>query len=99
MAIGKEQIEHLIYQAIDELNMTRESAPIEKSETTALYGQQSPLDSVDLVTLLIAIEELLEDDLNIEFTIANDKAMSLKNSPFKSVSSLTQYLVEELGEH
>ena len=54
---------------------------------------------VNLLEALEVLEELLEDDLDIEFTIANDKAMSLKNSPFKSVSSLTQYLVEELGEH
>lgn len=98
MSIDKLEIQGLIYQAIEELNITRDTAPIEKSEKTALYGKESPLDSVDLVNLLIAIEELLEDEFEIEFTIANEKAMSLKNSPFKSVASLTDYLVAEMEQ-
>ncbi|AWB67790.1 acyl carrier protein [Saccharobesus litoralis] len=97
MAIEIKQLQQLIYRSIDELNAVRDGTLIEKSEQTALYGQNSSLDSVDLVNLLLSVEELLEDEFDIEFTIANEKAMSLKNSPFKTVSTLSQYLAEELG--
>ncbi|NTS75376.1 hypothetical protein HR060_00740 [Catenovulum sp. SM1970] len=97
MIFENNQIQTLIFQAIDELNALREEELIDKSPSTALYGQASPLDSVDLVNLLLSIEEFLEDEFDISFTIANEKAMSLKNSPFKSVASLTDYLTTELA--
>ena len=43
------------------------------------------------------MEELLEDELDIEFVIANEKALSQKNSPFKTVATLAQYLTEEIN--
>ena len=90
-----QQIVDLIYLAIDELNETSDNDPIIKSATTALYGASSSLDSVDLVNLLLSVEELLEDELGVEIVIANEKALSQKNSPFKTVETLAQYLTDE----
>lgn len=89
----------IIYAAIEELNDSRgEDEPIAKQPDTLLYGQASPIDSVDLVNLLISVEEALEDEFDISFVIANEKAMSMKNSPFKSVTALCDYLSEELKD-
>lgn len=92
-----QQIVDLIYVAIDELNETSDNNPITKSATTALYGASSSLDSVDLVNLLLSVEELLEDELGVEIVIANEKALSQKNSPFKTVETLAQYLTDEIN--
>ena len=70
---------------------------VNKEESTPLFGAASVLDSVDLVNLLLSVEELLEDELDIEFVIANEKALSQKNSPFKTVATLAQYLTEEIN--
>jgi len=96
--ITYQQIIELIYSAIDELNAAREGEHVVKSESTALYGSASLLDSVDLVNLLITIEELLEDELNVEYVIANEKALSQKNSPFKTIDTLATYLTNALNE-
>lgn len=86
----------IVEAVIDELNeLKSEEEKIQFSEQTLLYGQSSPLDSVDLVNLLLAIEEQLEDEHDISFTIANEKAMSMRNSPFKTVSTLIDYLMSE----
>ena len=92
-----QQIVDLIYLAIDELNETSDNDPIIKSATTAHYGASSSLDSVDLVNLLLSVEELLEDELGVEIVIANEKALSQKNSPFKTVETLAQYLTDEIN--
>ena len=87
----------LIYSAIDELNAGNGDISVNKEESTPLFGAASVLDSVDLVNLLLSVEELLEDELDIEFVIANEKALSQKNSPFKTVATLAQYLTEEIN--
>lgn len=99
MKLSKEECLETIYRAIDELNTTREdNDKIVQDNSTALYGPQSPMDSVDLVNLLLSIEETLEDDFDIHFTIANEKAMSLKNSPFRTVETLAAYIFESATE-
>jgi len=86
-------IEILIYEALDE---AMESLPkkfnYEKKLSTNLFGGDGMLDSLGLVSFLICLEQKIEDHYNIEITIANEKAMSLKNSPFRSVKSLQNYL-------
>ena len=95
--IAYQKILELIYSAIDELNAGNGDITVNKEESTPLFGAASVLDSVDLVNLLLSVEELLEDELDIEFVIANEKALSQKNSPFKTVATLAQYLTEEIN--
>ena len=95
--IAYQKILELIYSAIDELNAGNGDVSVTKEESTPLFGAASVLDSVDLVNLLLSVEELLEDELDIEFVIANEKALSQKNSPFKTVATLAQYLTEEIN--
>ncbi|MAZ07966.1 MAG: hypothetical protein CMM99_05960 [Rickettsiales bacterium] len=65
---------------------------------TPLVGDKSKLDSLGLVGLLITVEQKLEDQLNISLTIADEKAMSLKNSPFKTIETLSNYLELRIDE-
>lgn len=93
-----QQLSFIIQQAIEELNAIREDqVPIVFSPETPLYGQSSALDSVDLVNLLVTIEEKLQDELEIDFLIANEKALSMQNSPFKTIQTLHDYLTLELN--
>ena len=66
----------------------------DKNLDTSLYGGEGLLDSLGLVTFLINLEQKIEDELNIDITIASEKAMSQKNSPFRTIKSLNDYLVQ-----
>ena len=89
----KEKIEKIIYEVLDGINSENEEVPgIEMSLDTELYGGNSSLDSLGLVNLIVAIEQNIEDAYDLEITLANERAMSQKRSPFKTVESLVGYI-------
>ena len=69
------------------------------NESTSLLGQRSVLDSLGLVTLLVDLEQRLEEDYDVFLTLADERAMSQKNSPFRTVQSLTYYICMLLEEN
>ena len=64
----------------------------ELNDNTELFGKSGVLDSLGLVTLLVTIEQEVEDGFDKSITLADEKAMSQKNSPFKTVGTLTTYV-------
>lgn len=68
------------------------------NEATALLGSDGILDSMGLVSLIVAVEQDVEDEFGREITIADAKAMSQKNSPFKTIGSLVEYIEKLLNE-
>ena len=67
---------------------------------TRLFGREAVLDSMGLVTLIVELEQLLEEEYDVTVILADDRAMSMEHSPFRSVASLADYigqLVEEQG--
>ena len=63
-----------------------------------IYGDNSPLDSLALVSLIVAVEQNIEDKFDISITLADERAMSLENSPFRTVGSLADYIEALLKE-
>lgn len=63
---------------------------------TALYGEGGALDSMALVNLIADIEDALSEKFEIEIALADEKAMSAKNSPYRNVRSLTDAVIERI---
>jgi acyl carrier protein len=61
-------------------------------DSTRLIGKKGILDSLGLVTLIVSIEQKLLDDHGIVATIADERALSMEKSPFKTVCSLSEYV-------
>ena len=88
-----------IYTAIDEFNMVAEEPKrLDKSPDTILFGEEGRLDSLGLVSLIMEIEGQIQIDFDTTITLADERAMSRLNSPFRSVDSLAGYIVEILDE-
>ncbi|MGH1366138.1 MAG: hypothetical protein ACRBF0_21440 [Calditrichia bacterium] len=99
MTVDKQKVLSLVMEAVTELNELREED--EKLDTTAstmLYGEGSSLDSLSLVNLIVIAEEKIEDQFDAAITLADEKAMSLRNSPFRSIDSLADYICTRLTE-
>ncbi|MEM7071828.1 MAG: hypothetical protein AAF403_08750 [Pseudomonadota bacterium] len=97
----KAQIQVLIYQAMDDIkDMVSEDDHqlLSKEPETVLYGTDAVLDSMAIVALVIAVEEKIYQNFGKTLVLANEKAVSLKHSPFKTVSSLSDYILQLMDE-
>ena len=72
---------------------------IDVNESTRLFGSDALFSSIQLVSFITELEENLEDELDIEITLADEKAMSMRTSPFSSVKYLISYVEEKLKEN
>ena len=88
-----ENIVTAIYRAVDWIN--GELPPdrqLIKALETRLLGSQSVLDSMHLVSLIVTIEREVEDAFGVALTLADERALSMKESPFRSIQSLADYI-------
>jgi hypothetical protein len=92
-----EEVVDVIFKSIEEFNQQNDVQLAIKLDTI-LFGSQSQLDSMDVVHLLISIEENINSKFDTLISIADERAMSQKKSPFKTVSTLAEYILILLNE-
>ncbi len=73
-------------------------APEGLGEDTVLVGNDPVLDSLGVVQLIVEVEQRVEQGHNISITLANDKAMSARNSPFRTIGVLADHVVATAQE-
>jgi len=64
---------------------------------TILLGSDSELDSMAIVNVVIDIECYFQDQ-GYNISLASERAMSRKSSPFRNVTTLTDYISELIEE-
>tara|TARA_B100000767_G_C19721867_1_gene517658 strand:- start:876 stop:1160 length:285 start_codon:yes stop_codon:yes gene_type:complete len=90
------KLNDIIKESLMEMEIMSNSEIIDSS--TKLFNGREGLDSLGLVTLLINIEQKIESEYGTSLTIADEKAMSEKNSPFKTIGSLIIFLEKRLAD-
>lgn len=68
--------------------------PAELSEETRLLGRSAVLDSMGLVTLIVDVEQRVEEQHGLALVLADERAMSQTRSPFLSVGALADYVCQ-----
>jgi acyl carrier protein len=69
---------------------------------TPLFGPRSIVDSLTLVSLIVDVEQRLNEETGVSLVIADERAMSQERSPFRTIGTLTDYiqrLVDEAESH
>jgi acyl carrier protein len=95
----EEEVLGIVYRAIDELNpQLPPERRLEKSPETVVFGRAGRLDSLGLVNLIVAIEQAVEDEFAVSVALADEKAMSQRSSPFRTVGVLAAYVRARLEE-
>ena len=95
-----EDVLKVVLDSVAELNFQLDdSHQLEPSPETQLFGRGSKLDSLGLVNLIVLVEEKTADAFGKTVTIADEKAMSQKSSPFRTVQTLAEYLFSLLKEN
>jgi acyl carrier protein len=88
-----ESIVAAIYRAVDWIN--GELPPdrrLIKAPETRLLGSETALDSMHFVSLIVTIEREVDDAFGVALTLADERALSMKVSPFRSIQSLADYV-------
>lgn len=97
--MSNEKILNIIYSAISEANNSKDaSEQILLAPDEVLYGASGKLDSLALVSLILDIEERISQEFGASLTLADDRAMSQHNSPFRTAAALADYIAMLLGE-
>lgn len=94
-----EQVEEMILRALSELNEERpEEEQLECSVETVLFGADAAIDSLSLVSLIVDVETALNIDHDLPISLTDDRAMTREVSPFDSVRTLRDYILELAAE-
>lgn len=93
-----EKILNLVLEIVKEIGEDQDNqALIDATVDTRLFGEN--LDSMGIVFLVTDLESRISDELAVDLTLADERAMSQKTSPFRSVKTLANYvnsLIEEV---
>ncbi len=92
--LAKELVKSCLHDLLEQNGTTG----ISISESTVVVGSGAVLDSIGVVSLIVDIEQRLEMDHDVSVTLANEKAMSQKNSPFRTVGVLAEHICKTIEE-
>jgi len=104
--MDKSAVQGIIVSSLKAVLLDREGGlqsplpPID--ESMLLFGPRSIIDSLTLVSLLVDVEQRLNEELGVSIVIADERAMSQERSPFRTVGTLSDYvqgLVDEAASH
>lgn len=92
-----EQVLNLVLEIVKEIGEDQnKQALMDATEDTRLFGEN--LDSMGIVFLVTDLESRISEELDVDLTLADERAMSQKTSPFRSVKTLAKYASELIDE-
>jgi len=96
--VDKEQVLRLVLSTVreeaDEIGYDELRAP---TAETPLFGGDAGVDSLSLVRLVAAVERAAQVQFGKNVVLADEKAMSMRNSPFRTAGALAELLFARLG--
>ncbi len=86
-----EVVKKAVFEAIDEVNeMLSEEYKLQKSPDTVLLGESSSLDSVALVSFIVAAEEYINTELGVSISLVDE--MADIEGPLRTVGTFIDYV-------
>lgn len=64
---------------------------------SSLVGGSAVLSSLALVSYILDVETMVDEEHGLEITLVNEQALSRRNSPFRTVETLADYVLELAG--
>jgi acyl carrier protein len=99
---GAEMIQELESQIIEITAELIAEEEIEGSATptreTVLFGREGILDSMGLVSLIVAFEQVIEERFDVQISLADEKALSQERSPYRTIMALAEYAEAEIRD-
>ena len=97
---NKNRLEKALADAVEAANwLLPEERRLNTSPETLLMGNDSRLDSLGLVNLIVAVEQKIEEEFGVSVVLLNEESMSQKPSPFRTLGSLANHALQLLNRH
>ena len=97
--LTSDDIDVIIFNAIAALNAERaDDAQIKVSPATPLFGTDSEIDSLEFVSVITDVETALNVDHGLSVPLADDRALSRPQSPYETVATLRDYVMEVIED-
>ena len=94
----RDDLVKLIIEIAKELNDEQQLGLDDQLDSeTRLFGSGGVLDSMGLVSLIIAVEQTLEERHAVSVALADEKALSQKSSPYRTVGTLADYAAAQMS--
>ena len=87
----------LVRTAVEELNEELEYESLDDvKDETPIFGGPDGIDSLSLVRLVVSLEGEIEREFGKHVVLADEKAMSMRNSPYRTVGALVEFITARL---
>ena len=83
-----------LYQLLRERKIPEEYREV--ADDTVIYDGGDGIDSLSLVRLIVSLEERCDEEFGKRLTLADERAMSLRRSPYRTAGALTEFILERL---
>lgn len=95
----RSKVASLVLDCIISFNDTLPASDqIKVSEKMKLFNSESALDSLSLVNIIVDIEDRMNEEFDLDISLTDDRAMTREISPFESVDTLIDYILELVNE-
>ncbi|WP_037515577.1 hypothetical protein [Sphingomonas sp. PAMC 26621] len=91
------KVKAIVFEAL--INLNEEQADGEQialDRESVLFGSDSMIDSLALVSVIVDVETEVGSEFEMPIALTDDRAMSRQPSPFDTVGTLIDYIVELL---
>ncbi|MGB0910360.1 MAG: hypothetical protein ACPGYT_08345 [Nitrospirales bacterium] len=96
----QKQVLELVTTALHDLNEELQYPSLEEvTEMTPIFGGDDSIDSLSLVQLLVGLEKNIATTFDCPIALADEKAMSWKNSPYRTVGALIDFILSKIDAH
>jgi hypothetical protein len=97
--ISSDDVDAVIFRALQAVNLERErDDQVVISPSTALFGVDAALDSLEFVSVITDVETALNLEHGLGISLADDRAMTRPLSPYSTVITLREYILELAAE-
>lgn len=97
--VTAEKVLAILHEAVDELNVQLpKNKKLAKAGDTRLVGEGSVLDSLLLMSFLVAVEEKCLSDAGLEIALADEAAGSPDTTPLRTIETLRQFILSRAAE-
>lgn len=94
-----ERVLETVLSAVKEINEQLSAEErLDLSPDAVVFGAEGKLDSLMLVSLIVATEQQIMETLKIEISLSDERTLAKEPSPFRTIGTLADHITSLMHE-